>query len=54
MFEVINPRSHNTYIRTDAQGGPFNPVTPHEINEMKEEILWNKHFYYDRWKVDFL
>ena len=37
-----------THIRTDAQGGPLIPVfgvkTPHEINEMKEEILWNKHF----------
>ena len=41
-------REVTTHIRTDAQGGPFNPVfgvkTPHEINEMKEEILWNKHF----------
>ena len=37
-----------THIRTDAQGGPLIPVfgvkSPHEINEMKEEILWNKHF----------
>lgn len=37
-----------THIRTDAQGGPLIPVfgvkSPNEINEMKEEILWNKHF----------
>ena len=41
-------REVTPHIRTDAQGGPFNPVfgvkTPHEINEMKEEILCNKHF----------
>ena len=41
-------REVTTHIRTDAQGGPLIPVfgvkTPHEIIEMKEEILWNKHF----------
>ena len=41
-------REVTTHIITDAQGGPLIPVfgvkTPHEINEMKEGILWNKHF----------
>lgn len=41
-------REVTAHIITDAQGGPLIPVfgvrTPHEIKEMKEGILWNKHF----------
>ena len=47
MFEVINPRSHNTYQNWCTRRSTYSRIwcenTPWN-KRMKEEILWNKHF----------